>query len=113
METNLLWMAGSLTPPVNYTQSGRAEPKQWRLLMKGKENMMGNDFFTCRYDKESTFTFSHVTLYSAHSVHFHHSMDYTNAIIIVNVITGTDNLSLLAAQPLPTLFSRCAACRKN
>ena len=53
-------------------------------------------------------TFSATTLYSAHGVHFHHCMKYTNAIIIVNMIAGMDNLSLLAAQPLPTQFSLCA-----
>ncbi len=46
--------------------------------------------------------------HSAHGVHFHHRMKYTNAIIIVNMIAGMDNLSLLAAQPLPTQFSPCA-----
>lgn len=32
-------------------------------------------------------------------------MKYTNAIIIVNMIAGMDDLSLLAVQPLPTQFS--------
>ncbi len=50
-------------------------------------------------------TFNGTTLHSAHGVHFHHCTKYTNAIIIVNMIAGMDNLSLLAAQPLPTQFS--------
>lgn len=54
------------------------------------------------------FTLRGGTLYSAHGGHFHHCMKYTNAIIIVNMIAGMDNLSLLAAQPLPTQFSPCA-----
>lgn len=114
METNLLWMAGSLAPPVNYTLSAGAAPKQCRPLMKEKANMMGNDF-TWRNDKDSTFTFylQRAALYSPHGVHFHHCTKYTNAIIIVNMIAGMDNLSLLAAQPLPTQFSLCAGRGEN
>lgn len=56
METNLLWMAGSPAPPVNYTLSAGALPKQCRPLMKEKGNMMGNDF-TCRNDKDSSLAF--------------------------------------------------------
>lgn len=52
-------------------------------------------------------TYNGTTLYSAHRVHSHHCVKYTHAIIIVNMVAGMDNLSLLAAQPLPTQFSLC------
>lgn len=47
------------------------------------------------------------TLYFAHGVHFHHCAEYNTAVIIVNMIAGMDNLSLLAAQPLPIHFLPC------
>lgn len=43
--------------------------------------------------------------HSAHGLHFHHPMKYTNAIIIANMVAGMHNSSLLAAQPAPTQFS--------
>lgn len=110
METNLLWMAGSRAPPVNYTLSAQALPKQYRALMKEKANMMRDDF-TWRYDKDPTFKFHIPLCIPLTEVHSYHREKYSNAVIIGNKITGMDNLSLLVAQP--TQFSLCAGWRKK
>lgn len=51
------------------------------------------------------------TLHSAHGVHFHRRMKHSNAMIIVNMVAGMDDLSLLAAPSLPTQSSLCVFLR--
>lgn len=107
MESNLLWMAGRLAPPVNYTLSAGAAPKQWRPPDERESEHEGEMTLHGAVTKIvlSHPTSSGTTLYSAHRVHFHHCMKSTNAIITVNMVAGMHDLSLLAAQP--TQFCVC------
>lgn len=115
MGTNLLWKAGSRAPPVNYTLSAEsgaetmaAHPDE-RESERGERGKTGDGFSHVAEaaQRENSPRPAGQPRHSAHGLHFHHPMKYTNAIIIANMVAGMHNSSLLAAQSAPTQFSLC------
>lgn len=120
MGTNLLWKAGSRAPPVNYTLSAESgaetmaahpDEREKKKKKHGERGKKGDGFSRVAEMAPREIppppSPAGRPRHSAHGLHFHHPMKYTNAIIIANMVAGMHNSSLLAAQPAPTQFSLC------